>query len=68
MLLLLPLLLVLMLMLDHSNIMAEWLSTAKHNRVYLPEEPFVHGALQVWRVVEWRWSGGAIGTVVMWWC
>ena len=32
--------------LAYSNIMAEWLSTAKHNRVYLPEEPFVHGALQ----------------------
>jgi integrator complex subunit 9 len=32
--------------LAYSNIMAEWLSTAKHNQVYLPEEPFVHGALQ----------------------
>ena len=31
--------------LAYSNIMAEWLSTAKHNRVYLPEEPFVHGSL-----------------------
>jgi len=31
--------------LAYSNIMAEWLSTAKHNRVYLPEEPFVHGNL-----------------------
>ena len=32
--------------LAYSNIMAEWLNTAKHNRVYVPEEPFVHGALQ----------------------
>jgi len=31
--------------LAYSNIMAEWLSSAKHNRVYLPEEPFVHGNL-----------------------
>lgn len=31
--------------LAYSNIMAEWLSTAKHNRVYLPEEPFLHGSL-----------------------
>ena len=31
--------------LAYSNIMAEWLSTAKHNRVYLAEEPFVHGSL-----------------------
>ena len=25
--------------------MAEWLSTSKQNRVYLPEEPFPHGQL-----------------------
>jgi hypothetical protein len=25
--------------------MAEWLSDGKHNRVYLPEEPFLHGNL-----------------------
>ena len=25
--------------------MAEWLSSGKHNRVYLPEEPFLHGSL-----------------------
>jgi len=31
--------------LAYSNIMAEWLSTAKHNKVYLPEEPFIHGNL-----------------------
>jgi len=31
--------------LAYSNIMAEWLSSGKHNRVYVPEEPFVHGAL-----------------------
>ncbi len=31
--------------LAYSNIMAEWLSTAKHNRVYLAEEPFLHGSL-----------------------
>lgn len=31
--------------LAYSNIMAEWLSQAKHNRVFLPEEPFVHGGL-----------------------
>jgi hypothetical protein len=31
--------------LAYSNIMAEWLSDGKHNRVYLPEEPFLHGNL-----------------------
>ena len=31
--------------LAYSNIMAEWLSPGKHNRVYVPEEPFVHGGL-----------------------
>ena len=31
--------------LAYSNIMSEWLSSAKHNRVYQPEEPFVHGIL-----------------------
>ena len=31
--------------LAYSNIMAEWLSPAKHNKVYVPEEPFVHGGL-----------------------
>jgi len=31
--------------LAYSNIMAEWLSVAKHNRVYVPEEPFIHGSL-----------------------
>ena len=31
--------------LAYSNILAEWLSPAKHNRVYVPEEPFIHGAL-----------------------
>lgn len=28
--------------LAYSNIMAEWLSEAKQNRVYIPEEPFPH--------------------------
>lgn len=31
--------------LAYSNIMAEWLSVNKQNRVYLPEEPFPHGSL-----------------------
>lgn len=31
--------------LAYANIMAEWLSTNKQNRVYLPEEPFPHGSL-----------------------
>ncbi len=31
--------------LAYSNVMAEWLSAAKQNRVYLPEEPFPHGHL-----------------------
>jgi len=31
--------------LAYSNIMAEWLGVAKHNRVYVPEEPFIHGSL-----------------------
>ena len=31
--------------LAYSNIMAEWLSSMKQNRVYLPEEPFPHGHL-----------------------
>ena len=31
--------------LAYSNIMAEWLSTSKQNRVYIPEEPFPHGHL-----------------------
>ena len=31
--------------LAYANIMAEWLSSSKQNRVYLPEEPFPHGSL-----------------------
>jgi len=31
--------------LAYSNIMAEWLTTGKQNRVYIPEEPFPHGML-----------------------
>lgn len=31
--------------LAYSNIMAEWLTPAKQNRVYTPEEPFPHGNL-----------------------
>ncbi|TRY72412.1 hypothetical protein TCAL_03963 [Tigriopus californicus] len=31
--------------LAYSNIMAEWLSATKQNRVYLPDEPFPHGNL-----------------------
>lgn len=31
--------------LAYSNILAEWLSTAKQNKVYLPEEPFPHAFL-----------------------
>ena len=31
--------------LAYSNIMAEWLTQNKQNRVYIPEEPFPHGAL-----------------------
>jgi integrator complex subunit 9 len=31
--------------LAYSNILAEWLSTAKQNKVYIPEEPFPHGSL-----------------------
>lgn len=31
--------------LAYSNILAEWLSTAKQNKVYLPEEPFPHALL-----------------------
>ena len=31
--------------LAYSNIMAEWLTPAKQNRVYTPEEPFHHGSL-----------------------
>nr|CAD7204164.1 unnamed protein product [Timema douglasi] len=31
--------------LAYSNIFAEWLSTAKQNKVYLPEEPFPHAFL-----------------------
>ena len=31
--------------LAYSNIMAEWLSSNKQNRVYTPEEPFPHGNL-----------------------
>ncbi|XP_057333084.1 integrator complex subunit 9 [Microplitis mediator] len=31
--------------LAYSNILAEWLSTNKQNKVYLPEEPFPHGFL-----------------------
>ncbi len=31
--------------LAYANIMAEWLSTGKQSRVYLPEEPFPHGNL-----------------------
>ncbi|XP_034943650.1 integrator complex subunit 9 [Chelonus insularis] len=31
--------------LAYSNILAEWLSTSKQNKVYLPEEPFPHAFL-----------------------
>lgn len=31
--------------LAYSNILAEWLSGAKQNKVYLPEEPFPHAFL-----------------------
>ncbi|KAF6213099.1 hypothetical protein GE061_010814 [Apolygus lucorum] len=31
--------------LGYSNILAEWLSSNKQNKVYLPEEPFPHGYL-----------------------
>eukprot|EP00095_Tigriopus_kingsejongensis_P004426 maker-scaffold731_size105367-snap-gene-0.13 protein:Tk04426 transcript:maker-scaffold731_size105367-snap-gene-0.13-mRNA-1 annotation:"integrator complex subunit 9" len=31
--------------LAYSNILAEWLSTSKQNRVYIPDEPFPHGSL-----------------------
>jgi integrator complex subunit 9 len=31
--------------LAYSNILAEWLSTAKQNKVYIPDEPFPHGSL-----------------------
>lgn len=31
--------------LAYSNILAEWLSTVKQNKVYLPEEPFPHAGL-----------------------
>jgi integrator complex subunit 9 len=31
--------------LAYANIMAEWLSTAKQSKVYIPEEPFIHGHL-----------------------
>ncbi|CAG9132491.1 unnamed protein product [Plutella xylostella] len=31
--------------LAYSNILAEWVSTAKQARVYVPEEPFPHAAL-----------------------
>lgn len=31
--------------LAYSNILAEWLSTAKQNRVYIPDEPFPHAML-----------------------
>ncbi|KAG1663664.1 Integrator complex subunit 9 [Nymphon striatum] len=31
--------------LAYSNILAEWLSQGKQNKVYLPEEPFPHGQL-----------------------
>lgn len=31
--------------LAYSNILAEWLSTGKQNKVYIPEEPFPHASL-----------------------
>lgn len=31
--------------LAYSNILAEWLSTAKQNKVYIPDEPFPHAML-----------------------
>ncbi|ENN70832.1 hypothetical protein HUJ04_004963 [Dendroctonus ponderosae] len=31
--------------LAYSNILAEWLSTAKQNKVYVPDEPFPHALL-----------------------
>lgn len=31
--------------LAYSNILAEWLSTLKQNKVYIPDEPFPHANL-----------------------
>lgn len=31
--------------LAYSNILAEWLSTVKQSKVYIPEEPFPHASL-----------------------
>lgn len=31
--------------LAYSNILAEWLSTSKQNKVYIPDEPFPHASL-----------------------
>ncbi|KAI1283062.1 Integrator complex subunit 9 [Halotydeus destructor] len=31
--------------LAYSNILAEWLTASKQSRVYLPEEPFLHGQM-----------------------
>lgn len=31
--------------LAYSNILAEWLSFAKQNKVYIPDEPFPHASL-----------------------
>lgn len=31
--------------LAYSNILAEWLSSVKQNKVYLPDEPFPHALL-----------------------
>lgn len=31
--------------LAYSNILAEWLSSTKQNKVYIPEEPFPHANL-----------------------
>lgn len=31
--------------LAYSNILAEWLSSMKQNKVYIPDEPFPHASL-----------------------
>ncbi|KAF4523843.1 hypothetical protein B566_EDAN016808 [Ephemera danica] len=47
--------------LAYSNILAEWLSTAKQNKVYIPEEPFPHAQLmQTGRLKHFKnlWADG----------
>jgi hypothetical protein len=40
--------------LAYSNVMAEWLSPAKQNRVYIPDEPFPHGQLTRFFLFLWE--------------